>query len=124
MNVTLNDHKRLIGFSFAWNGLREVYKTERNFRLHLVAALFVVVAGWWMRLSRWEWIVILLVISFVLLAEMINSALEKLVDHLQPDWHPVAKVVKDVAAGAVLIAAITAVIIGCIIFIPKFIYVY
>ncbi|HEX6595251.1 MAG TPA: diacylglycerol kinase family protein [Bacillota bacterium] len=120
----MNDHKRLIGFSFAWNGLREVYKTERNFRLHLVAALFVVVAGWWMRLSRWEWIVILLVISFVLLAEMINSALEKLVDHLQPDWHPVAKVVKDVAAGAVLIAAITAVIIGCIIFIPKFIYVY
>jgi len=68
-----------------------------------------------------EWAAIILVIGFVLMAELFNSVIEKLIDYLKPEIHPAAKVIKDAAAGGVLIAAITAVIIGALIFIPKLI---
>ncbi|HLR80639.1 MAG TPA: diacylglycerol kinase family protein [Bacillota bacterium] len=115
----MSGHKRTIGFSFAWNGIREVYRTERNFRLHLVFALLAITVGWITHLSHLEWAVICLVIGFVLASEMVNSAIEKMMDHLRPEWHPTVKIVKDIAAGVVLIAAITAVIIGLLIFSPK-----
>lgn len=115
----MSGKKRRVGFSFAWNGLIEIAKTERNFQIHLVFALLVILAGIFFHLTRMEWIVIMFVIGFVLVAEMTNSAIEKTIDYLKPDIHPVAKIIKDIAAGGVLIAAIIAVIIGLIVFIPK-----
>ncbi|MFD1850244.1 diacylglycerol kinase family protein [Oceanobacillus bengalensis] len=111
--------KRRIGFIHAWNGLEQVFKTELNFRIHLFAALFVFIAGLIVKLSTLEWAIIVLVVGQVLVTEVINSVMERMVDYFKPEIHPQAKFIKDVAAGAVLVAAITAVIIGLIIFIPK-----
>lgn len=119
MNLELKDKKRKPGFSFAWNGIVVIIKTERNFQIHLFAALIVIAVGFVLHLSVLEWAVIVLVIGFVLVAELVNSAIEKMLDYIKPEIHPSAKIIKDVAAGAVLITAIIAVIIGLLIFIPK-----
>jgi len=120
MVLVLNDkNSRKAGFSYAWNGIQTVFKRERNFRIHLIAMVLVVVMGIFFTLSLIEWLVISLVITIVLVAEVLNSAIEKTVDYISTDIHPVAKVIKDMAAGAVLIAAIGSIIIGLIIFLPK-----
>lgn len=111
--------KRSIGFAFAWNGLIAAMKSERNFQIHLAIAFTVIVVGIFFRISRLEWGLIILVIGLVLISELINSTVEKLIDYLKPDIHPTAKIIKDIAAGSVLIAAIIAIIIGLIVFIPK-----
>jgi diacylglycerol kinase len=117
--LALKDKKNSIGFSFAWNGLREAAKLERNFRIHLIFAVCVIIAGILFQLTRLEWAIIILVIGFVLVMELMNSVIEKIIDYVKPEIHPTAKLIKDFAAGAVLVAAITAVLIGMIIFIPK-----
>ncbi|WP_430785196.1 diacylglycerol kinase family protein [Virgibacillus flavescens] len=111
--------KKSIGFSFAMAGLIEVIKNERNFRLHLIAAVLACILGILVELSSIEWMIILLVIGIVLVAETTNSAIERLIDYLRPEMHPSAKIIKDIAAGAVLLSACLAFIIGCIVFIPK-----
>lgn len=118
-NLEDKSRKRSIGFSFAWNGLIEIVKSERNFRIHLLATIIAVLLGVLVKLSQIEWIIIILVIGIVLVAETTNTAVEKLIDYLKPDIHPSAKITKDIAAGAVLIAAVMAFIIGCMIFLPK-----
>lgn len=115
----MNDKKKSIGFAFAWNGIREVARTERNFQIHLAATLLVVVAGFFFQLTYIEWGILILVIGLVLVTEITNSAVEKMMDYLKPDMHPTTRVIKDVAAGAVLMSAIIAVIIGLLIFLPK-----
>ncbi|MFA1820445.1 diacylglycerol kinase family protein [Virgibacillus oceani] len=115
----MKDKNRAIGFSFAWNGLREAAKLEKNFRIHLIFTVIVIIAAFVLELSRLEWALIILVIGFVLVAELINTVIEKTIDYMKPEIHPTAKLIKDYAAGAVLITAITAVLIGVIIFIPK-----
>lgn len=113
-------HKRkFIGFAYAWNGLVEVTKNERNFRIHLLATVLVILVGLIVKLSLFEWMIAFLAIGMVLVAETINTAVEKLIDYLKPDIHPAAKVIKDISAGSVLVAAITAFIIGCLLFVPK-----
>lgn len=121
MNLALKDKRKLVGFSFAWNGLKEVVKTERNFRIHLVIALLVVMLSLFLELIYIEWAIIMLVIGLVLVAEAINSVIERMIDYLNPRIHPLAKKIKDIAAGSVLLAAIVAVIVGMIIFLPKFV---
>jgi len=91
-----------------------------NFRIHLVAILMVVLAGWYFHLSANEWLWIIFTIGLVLVTELLNTAIEILVDLVSPDFNIQAGRVKDVAAGAVVIAAIISVVIGSIIFIPKF----
>src|SRR5699024_8868322 len=117
--MVLKDKKRWIGFSFAWNGLIEAVKSERNFQYHIVTAFIVIVFGIFFQISRLEWGIIILVIVLLLLSEMINSTVEKLIDYLKPDIHPTAKIITDIAAGSILISAIIAVIIRLIVFIPK-----
>lgn len=114
-----NKKKRGIGLRFAWNGIIEVLKHERNFQVHIIAVLLVVCTGLVLRLTIGEWALIVLVIGFVLAMEMVNTVIETLLDYVNPAIHPTAKVIKDVAAGVVLIAATTAVIIGLLIFLPK-----
>jgi diacylglycerol kinase (ATP) len=106
-------------FIYAWQGLAEIIRKQHNFWIHLSVAGIVIVFGLVVGIAVQEWLAIILVIGFVLSAETMNTALEYFVDLVSPKYHELAGKVKDIAAGAVLIAAITAVIIGLIVFIPK-----
>ena len=111
---------RLIkSFGFAAAGITHAFKTQPNFRFHTLACILVVLAGFFFKLNAAEWLWILAAIAMVLVSELLNTAIEVLVDLVSPEYNKKAGVVKDAAAGAVLIAAIIAVAIGLIIFIPK-----
>lgn len=122
MSLDLKDKKKLIGFSFAWNGLVEVVKTERNFQIHLICMFLTIIAGIYFQLIMIEWALIFLVSGLVLVTEMINSAIEQMIDYFKPEIHPAAKIIKDISAGAVLLAAMVAVVIGVFIFVPKLLF--
>lgn len=111
--------KRLRSFRYAFNGIRLLVTGEPNAWIHCFAAACVVVAGIWLRLSPTEWIAIVGAIGVVLAAEAINSSLEALADRVSPGYDEAVKRTKDLAAGAVLLLAIAAAIIGLIIFLPK-----
>lgn len=106
-------------FMFAFHGLKYVFRTQRNARFHLTAAAVVIFLGFLLDVSRIEWCLLLFSIGFVLAAEAFNTAIESLTDLASPDIHKLAEITKDVSAGAVLLAAITAAIIGAAIFLPK-----
>jgi diacylglycerol kinase len=95
-----------------------VLRTQRNARIHLSLALAVIVLGLWLGLSRIEWAIIVLTIGLVLAAEAFNTVAEAAVDLATDEYHPLAKIAKDVAAGAVLLMAITAAIVGLLILGP------
>jgi diacylglycerol kinase (ATP) len=105
-------------FRHAFAGLWHALRTQRNTRIHLVIAAIVVALGLWLQISFAEWAVLVLTIGFVLVSEMLNTMAESLVDLITPDYHPHAKIVKDVAAGAVLLGAIIAVLVGLLILGP------
>lgn len=105
-------------FKHAGAGLLYAVQTQRNFRVHLVAMLLVIGVGIWVGLSYQAWAILMLTIGTVLVAEMLNTALEALVDLASPEYHPLAKNVKDLAAGSVLLWAIVAVIVGLVILGP------
>ena len=106
----------LESFNFAFEGIIHVLRNERNLRIHFAIALGVIVAAVAFDVTRMELIALLLAIAFVLITEMLNSALEAVVDLVTPSVEPLAKIAKDVAAGAVLIATVTAVAIGYLVF--------
>jgi diacylglycerol kinase len=108
-----------IGFRFAFRGLGHAIRTQRNTRIQLVVAVLVVVAGLVLGLTRMEWMLVIICIGMVLSAELFNTALEVLTDLVTPNYNKKAGLLKDVAAGAVLITAIAAAITGLMIFIPK-----
>lgn len=95
-----------------------LHRKEQNLNFHLIATAVVVIAGFVLGITRMEWMIIILCIGVVIAAELFNTAIEKLVDLVSPQQHPVAGQVKDIAAGAVLVCAATAAIIGLIVFIP------
>lgn len=103
---------------YARNGLKLIYKNERNFRIDLAVALLVVLAGVFFQITHFEWISISLVISIVFVSEVMNSAIEALCDTVSQDFKVNIKYAKDVSAGAVLVSAIVSVITGGIIFLP------
>ena len=103
-------------FNYAIEGVIHVLRTHRNMRIHFAVAIVVLVAAVWKGVSRFELIALLLAIAFVLIAEMINSAIEQAVDLATTSFDPLAKLAKDIAAGAVLIAAINAIAIGYLVF--------
>lgn len=111
--------KKNIGFRYAWTGICSAAKYERNFKVHIFSAIFVVLAGFLLGMNKVEWMILILTINAVFVSELFNSAIEALIDYLKPELHPKAKYIKDVAAGAVLLCAISAVIIGCLLFFPK-----
>lgn len=103
-------------FRNAWDGVLASLKTERNLRFHTAAAIVVILAALYFRLPARDVAVLLLVIALVITAEMINTAIEAAVDLAAPEWHRMAKMAKDAAAGAVLVAAAFAVFIGVLLF--------
>ena len=111
--------KRVASFKYAFNGIAVLFKSQPNARIHLGLTLAVICAGWYFRISVQEWILLVLTIGSVLVAEGFNTALEFLTDLVSPEYHELAGKTKDVAAGAVLIAALAAVGVGLLIFGPK-----
>lgn len=111
--------KRLNSFVYAFRGIGLLVQNEHNARIHLVAAATAVTAGFLLKITAVEWTIIVLVIGAVLAAEAFNSALEALCDLVSPGYHESIKKAKDLAAGAVLLVAIAAAVIGSVIFIPR-----
>lgn len=116
--MALKDKKKEIGFRFAWNGLKEAVRLESNFRIHLVFTCIVLIVSLALSLKQWEWVAILFAIALVLIAELINTVIERVIDYVKPDIHPEAKIIKDLGAAIVLLAAILSIAIGLIVFVP------
>ncbi|MDD4993156.1 MAG: diacylglycerol kinase family protein [Paludibacter sp.] len=115
--------KRIRSFGYAGKGMRVVFTTEPNMKIHIVIAILVIVFGFLFSISISEWIMCLLCIGLVFGMEMMNTAIENVVDLASPKLHPLAGKAKDIAAGAVLLCAIISVIIGLLIFVPKVWYI-
>ena len=113
--------KFLKSFVYAFNGLRFTFKTQLNFRMHCLATIAVVLLGLYTKLNLTEWLFIIISIAVVMILELVNTAIEKIVDFISPQQNPKAGVIKDVAAAAVLVASIMAMTVGLIIFASKFI---
>lgn len=109
-------------FGCAWAGIAHAFVTQRNMRWHGLAAVVAAVSGWVLHIERWEWGLLAFTVFLVLIAEMVNTAVEKTVDLYTEAYHPIAREAKNIAAGAVLLAAVAAVIVGIIIFGPRFAY--
>jgi undecaprenol kinase/diacylglycerol kinase (ATP) len=109
---------RARSFRFAWEGISYVFRTQRNAQIHLVIIVIVLFLTVWLALPFEEIALIFLTIGVVLGAEFFNTAMETLVDMVSPDHHPLAKIAKDVCAGAVLICAVSAVLVGIALFAP------
>lgn len=106
-------------FGYAFEGIFTCIRQERNMKIHCCAAVVVVILGLLLGLSVTEWCICLVLFGLVMALELVNTAVEAVVDLVTKERKPLAKVAKDTAAGAVLIAAIMAAIAGCIIFLPK-----
>lgn len=116
--------KRLRSFRFAFNGIRLLIVKEHNAWIHCFAAVCVLIAGFVLGLSRMEWVAVCFAIGMVLSAEAVNSSIEALADVVSPEYNEAIKKTKDLAAGAVLILAIVAAVVGLLIFVPKLMEVF
>ena len=110
--------KQLKSFKFAWQGIKTCAGHEQNITFHLIVAVLVIVAGFCFDITHTEWLSVIICIGMVITAELFNSAIERLVDLVSPQWHKIAGEVKDIAAGAVLVTAIAAAIVGLMVFVP------
>lgn len=116
------DKKRLTNsFKYAFEGILQAYVGEQNLKIHTVIAILVIIFGFILKISYTEWLVCLVLIGLVLMAEVFNTSIEYLVDLTSPEIHPLAKATKDTASAGVLMMAIISAIIGLIIFVPKLI---
>ena len=105
-------------FRFALAGLWYTLRTQRNMRIHLAIAAIVAILGVWLKLSADHWALLALTSGLVLVSEMTNTVIEKSIDLVCPEYHPLAKIIKDVMAGAVVLAAIVAVVVGLLVLGP------
>lgn len=112
--------ERVNSFRFAWEGICKFFVREHNARIHLVATFTVVVAACCLPVSRNEMILLLIVTGMVWTAEIFNTAIERIMDFISPEYHPEVKSIKDLAAAAVFVTAFIALGTGALIFIPKF----
>ncbi len=113
--------KRLLrSFATGFVGIGHVVRSERNMRIHVVAALGVIGAGSYFGLAGWEWVAVLLCIGLVLAAECVNTAIERLADRLSMEWDPLIKQAKDSSAAAVLLLSLISAVVGGLIFLPRF----
>lgn len=114
-----NEFEKFVGsFRFAGSGLWYAFRTQRNMRVHVGAAILALLLGLALRLSTLEFAIIFVAITGVFITEMFNTVIELCVDLASPGYHPLAKIAKDVAAGAVLLMAILAVVIALLVYGP------
>ncbi len=113
--------KFLLSFSYPIKGLKYAYRNEQNLAVDVGVSLLVLIAGFIFQLEHYEWIIIVMTIAVVIAGELINTAIEAVVDLVTEEYHPLAKVAKDTSAAAVFVLAIMAAVVGIIIFLPKLI---
>lgn len=106
-------------FGYAFQGIFNTIRTERNIKIHCAAAILVTIFGIWLQISKTEWMICFILFGLILALELVDTAVEATVDLFTEERKPLAKKAKDAAAGAVLIVAIFAAVIGILIFIPK-----
>ena len=106
-------------FKYSIQGLKYAYKYEQSMTIHFFAAIVVIVAGIFLKISLMEWLICFMLFGLVMATELINTSIEAVVDLTCPDIHPLAKVAKDTASAAVFVFAMVALISGLIIFVPK-----
>jgi diacylglycerol kinase (ATP) len=111
-------HKLFRSFVYAGRGIGQCLREERNFRIHLSVSILVVTAGIFLGISRMEWVAVVICMGVVPAAELVNSAIERLTNLISPAKHPLAGAAKDMAAAAVLLVAITAAVVGLLVFVP------
>ncbi len=112
-------NRLLRSFAFAGKGIRHLFISEPNARIHLILTAFAVLLAFFLHFSATDWALLALTVGFVLAAEAFNTAIEALADRVHPDHHPQIAIVKDVAAGGVAMAAFTAVIVALFLYLPK-----
>ncbi len=112
-------HQHTISVKHALNGVLYTFRTQPNFQVHLIFAILAITAGIYFQVSTAELAVILFIIGLVIVAEMINTSIESVVDLAIDQFHEKAKVAKDVSAGMVLVSATIAVLVGIVIFLPR-----
>lgn len=110
---------QLATFRYAFSGLLWFFAFETKATIHIICAVLAVLAGFLLKISLTDWALIIIVIGFVLFAEILNTSIELMVDHIEKEQNKTAGRIKDLAAGAVLIAAISAFLIGIIVFVPR-----
>lgn len=106
-------------FKYAIEGICTSFKTERNMKIHIFIMILVIIAGIILKINKSEWIICIILFAIVIGSELFNTSIETIVDMIMPEKNEKAKIAKDISAGAVLVVAIGATIIGIIIFIPK-----
>jgi diacylglycerol kinase (ATP) len=119
-NAPFSARARLKSFVYAWNGIIQFFKKEHNAQLHLLSTIVVIGLAVYLKVNATEAVLLAFATGFVWVTEMINTAIEKAMDFITLEKHHQIKLIKDLAAGAVLVASFTALITGAIIFIPKF----
>jgi len=113
------EHSTPKSFKYAFDGIKLTFQNEPNFRIQIVLGIISILLGIFLNISQMEWLILITIIFMVLLLELINSSLEALVDLISPEINEKAKIAKDTAAGAVLIASILSLIVGIVLFLPK-----
>lgn len=113
--------ERLKSFKYALNGIKILLQEEHNSRIHLIISVCVVIAGFLLHIAEYEWIALVFAIGLVITLEIVNSVIENLADFVSTGKHEMIKKIKDLSAAAVLLAALTSVVIGFLIFLPKII---
>ncbi len=116
--------KRIKSFGYAFQGIFTLLREEPNARIHMLALAVVIAAGALFRVSTTEWLVLILMCGVVISLEILNSVVERIADFVSPARHPEIKKIKDLAAAGVLVAAITSVAIGLIVFLPKMLMIF
>lgn len=110
--------KRALSFKYAFDGVVTAFRDQPNLKLHIFAGVAAVFLGLFLDITKAEWLALILTIGLVIALELTNTAIEEVVDSFTDQVHPAAKKAKDVAAAAVLVGAITAVVVGIVIFLP------
>lgn len=108
--------RRISSFKYAFEGLFHALLNEANFRIQVVIAIITTIAGFYFNITTTEWSVIILSMGFLLFAEMVNTVVEEFIDHIIKEQSPVAKIIKDLGAGFVLVAAVTTLLILTLVF--------
>jgi len=117
--MTKPPHKEVNRFGAAANGLKMFIRNEVHAKVHGFAALMAIGMGLLLQIERYEWILLIVGIIIVIGFEMMNSSIELLCDKIEPNYHHQIKMIKDMAAGAVLVVALGSLLMGCFIFLPK-----
>lgn len=122
----MNNRKFTIkqSFQFAFDGFLYALQTQRNLRIQLIVAIVVITLSTFLPMNTIEWALLFLLIALVIVAEILNTAIEKTIDLIVTEYNPLAKTVKDLSAAAVLFIALTAVVVGLFIYLPKLLAIF